>query len=98
MARRSQQRVQPSNDEVRRQGPRTNVGCQYRSGPPGRRRCYRTLVLGTVTYGEPVYQIKSRRQGRVQQGAKYNGPQRENVGKLSPGNIPALTGLENVKA
>src|SRR5438309_7735112 len=42
--------------------------------------------------------INSRSQGRVQQVAIYMGPQREIVGKLSAGNIPALLGLENVKA
>src|SRR6266704_1173168 len=56
------------------------------------------LFSGTVTDGEPVYMINSRAQGRVQQVAIYMGPQREIVGKLSAGNIPALLGLENVKA
>src|SRR5215472_2781060 len=56
------------------------------------------LFSGTVTDGEPVYLINSNAQGRVQQVAIYMGPQREIVGKLSAGNIPALLGLENVKA
>ena len=56
------------------------------------------LFSGTVTDGEPVYMINSRAQGRVQQVAIYMGPQREIVGRLSAGNIPALLGLENVKA
>lgn len=56
------------------------------------------LFSGTVTDGEPVYMINSNAQGRVQQVAIYMGPQREIVGKLSAGNIPALLGLENVKA
>jgi len=56
------------------------------------------LFSGTVTDGEPVYMINSRAQGRIQQVAIYMGPQREIVGKLSAGNIPALLGLENVKA
>ena len=56
------------------------------------------LFSGTVTDGEPVYLINSHAQGRVQQVAIYMGPQREIVGKLSAGNIPALLGLENVKA
>src|SRR5947208_16393895 len=37
-------------------------------------------------------------QRRCQHLANYPGPQRDIVGKLSPGNIPALLGLENVKA
>src|SRR5215472_6038072 len=56
------------------------------------------LFSGTVTDGEPVHLINSRAQGRVQQVAIYMGPQREIVGHLSAGNIPALLGLENVKA
>ncbi|HEV2118708.1 MAG TPA: elongation factor EF-2 [Candidatus Bathyarchaeia archaeon] len=56
------------------------------------------LFSGTVTDGEPVFLINSRTQGRVQQVAIYMGPQREIVGHLSAGNIPALLGLENVKA
>jgi elongation factor 2 len=56
------------------------------------------LFSGTVSDGEPVYLINSNAQGRVQQVAIYMGPQREIVGKLSAGNIPALLGLENVKA
>ncbi|TMI19961.1 elongation factor EF-2, partial [Candidatus Bathyarchaeota archaeon] len=56
------------------------------------------LFSGTVTDGESVYLINSRTQGRVQQVAIYMGPQREIVGHLSAGNIPALLGLENVKA
>ena len=56
------------------------------------------LFSGTVSDGEPVYMINSNAQGRVQQVAIYMGPQREIVGKLSAGNIPALLGLENVKA
>src|SRR3989449_3509336 len=56
------------------------------------------LFSGTVSDGEAVYMINSRAQGRVQQVAIYMGPQREIVGKLSAGNIPALLGLENVKA
>ena len=56
------------------------------------------LFSGTVKDGEAVYLINSRTQGRVQQVAIYMGPQREIVGHLSAGNIPALLGLENVKA
>jgi elongation factor 2 len=56
------------------------------------------LFSGTVSDGEPVFMINSRAQGRVQQVAIYMGPQREIVGKLGAGNIPALLGLENVKA
>src|SRR6059036_1285903 len=56
------------------------------------------LFSGTVTDGEPVFLINSRTHGGVQQVAIYMGPQREIVGHLSAGNIPALLGLENVKA
>jgi len=56
------------------------------------------LFSGTVSDGEAVFLINSRAQGRVQQVAIYMGPQREIVGHLSAGNIPALLGLENVKA
>src|SRR5215472_7777921 len=56
------------------------------------------LFSGTVEEGEPINLINSNASGRIQQVAIYMGPNREIVGKLSPGNIPALLGLENVKA
>ncbi len=56
------------------------------------------LFSGTVREGEPVNLINSHSGGRIQQVAIYMGPQREIVGQLSAGNIPALLGLENVKA
>ncbi len=56
------------------------------------------LFSGTVREGEPVNLISSNSSGRVQQVAIYMGPNREIVGQLSAGNIPALLGLENVKA
>ncbi len=56
------------------------------------------LFSGTIVEGEPINLINSKTSGRVQQVAIYMGPNREIVGKLSAGNIPALLGLENVKA
>jgi len=56
------------------------------------------LFSGTIEDGEPIYLINSNASGRVQQVAIYMGPNREIVGRLSAGNIPALLGLENVKA
>src|SRR5215472_14991466 len=56
------------------------------------------LFSGTVEEGEPINLINSNASGRIQQVAIYMGPNREIVGKLSAGNIPALLGLENVKA
>src|SRR5881296_2252114 len=56
------------------------------------------LFSGTVREGSPVYLINSNAQGRIQQVAIYMGPNREIVGNLSAGNIPAVLGLENVKA
>ncbi len=48
--------------------------------------------------GEVINLINSKSSGRIQQVAIYMGPNREIVGHLSAGNIPALLGLENVKA
>src|SRR5213594_3851500 len=56
------------------------------------------LFSGTVEEGAPINLINSNATGRIQQVAIYMGPNREIVGKLSAGNIPALLGLENVKA
>ncbi|HEY5620438.1 MAG TPA: elongation factor EF-2 [Candidatus Bathyarchaeia archaeon] len=56
------------------------------------------LFSGTVREGESVNLINSKAAGRVQQVAIYMGPNREIVGQLSAGNIPALLGLENVRA
>src|SRR3989475_7661588 len=56
------------------------------------------LFSGTVREGSPVYLINSHALGRIQQVAIYMGPNREIVGNLSAGNIPAVLGLENVKA
>src|SRR3989454_8206972 len=56
------------------------------------------LFSGTVEEGEAINLINSNATGRIQQVAIYMGPNREIVGRLSAGNIPALLGLENVKA
>jgi elongation factor 2 len=56
------------------------------------------LFSGTVQEGEPINLINSNASGRIQQVAIYMGPNREIVGSLTAGNIPALLGLENVKA
>ncbi len=56
------------------------------------------LFSGTVVEGETINLINSKVSGRVQQVAIYMGPNREIVGRLSAGNIPALLGLENVRA
>src|SRR5438445_11961884 len=56
------------------------------------------LFSGTVREGSPVYLINSKAQGRIQQVAIYMGPNREIVGNLSDGNIPAVLGVEKVKA
>ncbi len=56
------------------------------------------LFSGTVEEGEVINLINSKSSGRIQQVAIYMGPNREIVGHLSAGNIPALLGLENVKA
>jgi len=56
------------------------------------------LFSGTVEEGESINLINSKSSGRIQQVAIYMGPNREIVGHLSAGNIPALLGLENVKA
>src|SRR5216683_6519697 len=56
------------------------------------------LFSGTVEEGESINLINSKSSGRIQQVAIYMGPNREIVGHLSAGNIPALLGLDNVKA
>jgi elongation factor 2 len=56
------------------------------------------LFSGTVEEGEVINLINSKATGRIQQVAIYMGPNREIVGHLSAGNIPALLGLENVRA
>jgi len=56
------------------------------------------LFSGTMTEGDEVYMINSRRNGRIQQVGLYMGPFREVVGSLPAGNIPALLGLGEVRS
>jgi elongation factor 2 len=52
------------------------------------------LFSGTVHDGDDVYLIGVKRQGRVQSVQMFMGIQREIVGALPAGNIPALLGLD----
>jgi elongation factor 2 len=56
------------------------------------------LFSGTVKEGEMLYLIDAKRQQRVQQVTIFMGPNREIVGQLSAGNIPALLGLADARA
>jgi len=56
------------------------------------------LFSGTISDGDTVNIIDSRREGRVQSVNFFMGNQREQVGKLGAGNIPALLGLTEVRA
>jgi len=56
------------------------------------------LFSGTMTEGDEVFMINSRRNGRIQQVGLYMGPFREVVGSLPAGNIPALLGLGEVRS
>jgi elongation factor 2 len=56
------------------------------------------LFSGTMTEGDEIYMINSRRNGRIQQVGLYMGPFREVVGSLPAGNIPALLGLGEVRS
>jgi elongation factor 2 len=56
------------------------------------------LFSGTVTEGDEVFLVNSKRSGRVQQVGLYMGPFREVVGSLPAGNIPALLGLGEVRS
>ncbi len=52
------------------------------------------LFSGTVRDGDSVYLINARREGRIQSVQMFMGNQREIVGFLPAGNIPALLGLD----
>jgi len=56
------------------------------------------LFSGTINSGDNVYMIGAKSSGRVQQVCIYMGPNREVVGSLSAGNIPALLGLSKARA
>jgi len=52
------------------------------------------LFSGTVRDGDEVFLINTKREGRVQSVQMFMGNQREIVGNLPAGNIPALLGLD----
>ncbi len=56
------------------------------------------LFSGTVHDGDSVYLLGAKREERIQSVNFYMGAQREIVGQLSAGNIPALLGLEHARA
>ncbi|MBS7614077.1 elongation factor EF-2, partial [Candidatus Bathyarchaeota archaeon] len=56
------------------------------------------LFSGTINSGDNVYLIGARSSSRIQQVCIYMGPNREIVGSLSAGNIPALLGLGKARA
>jgi elongation factor 2 len=56
------------------------------------------LFSGTLTEGEIVHLANARVDSRIQQVCIYMGSQREIVGSLSAGNIPALLGLPKARA
>jgi elongation factor 2 len=56
------------------------------------------LFSGTISDGDEVHLIDSKRQERIQSVNMFMGPVRELVGSLSSGNIPALLGLEHARS
>ena len=56
------------------------------------------LFSGTISDGDEVYLIDSKRTGRIQSVNMFMGPFREIVGSMSSGNIPALLGLEYARS
>ncbi len=56
------------------------------------------LFSGTVRDGEMVYLLGAKREERIQSVNFYMGAQREIIGSLTAGNIPALLGLEHARA
>jgi elongation factor 2 len=56
------------------------------------------LFSGTIKDGQTINIIDSRREGRVQSVNFFMGNQREQVGELGAGNIPALLGLTEARA
>ncbi len=56
------------------------------------------LFSGTIRDGQTVSIIDARREGRVQSVNFFMGNQREQVGELGAGNIPALMGLTESRA
>lgn len=56
------------------------------------------LFSGTLKDGMPVYLIDTKREGKIQSVNFFMGNQREMVGELGAGNIPALLGLTEARA
>ncbi len=56
------------------------------------------LFSGTVRDGMPVHLIDTKREGKIQSVNFFMGNQREMVGELGAGNIPALLGLLEARA
>lgn len=56
------------------------------------------LFSGTLKDGQSVHLIDTHREGRIQSVNFFMGNQREMVGELSAGNIPALLGLGEARA
>ena len=56
------------------------------------------LFSGTLKDGETINIIDTKREGRIQSVNFFMGNQREMVGELSAGNIPALLGLNDARA
>ncbi|MDC8438479.1 MAG: GTP-binding protein, partial [Candidatus Nitrosotenuis sp.] len=56
------------------------------------------LFSGTVKDGMPIHLIDSKREGKIQSVNFFMGNQREMVGELGAGNIPALLGLTEARA
>ena len=56
------------------------------------------LFSGKIKDGDRVYIIDTKREGRIQSVNFFMGNQREMVGELAAGNIPALLGLEHARA
>ena len=56
------------------------------------------LFSGRIKDGDRVHIIDTKREGRIQSVNFFMGNQREMVGELAAGNIPALLGLEHARA
>ena len=56
------------------------------------------LFSGTLKDGQSVHLIDTHREGRIQSVNFFMGNQREQVGELGAGNIPALMGLTEARA
>jgi elongation factor 2 len=56
------------------------------------------LFSGTIKDGDTIHVIDAKREGRVQSVNFFMGNQREQVGELGAGNIPALMGLVDARS